>query len=117
MSLTQDLKILICSVKNVKSSQKRTYRTFYVSNKHERLQKIESFLNIMTSKGFYFSSKIEKNKGDRDFNVNDIDALLLFPKNNYIKCKPYIFLKFYHCWRCLPFPCFSLNLDSSLAPC
>ena len=24
----------------------------------------------MISKGFYFSSKIEKNKGDRDFNTN-----------------------------------------------
>ena len=35
--------------------------------KHERLQKIESFKNIMISKGVYFSSKIEKNKGDRDF--------------------------------------------------
>ena len=32
-----------------------------------RLQKIESFKNIMISKGFYFSSKIEKNKGERDF--------------------------------------------------
>ena len=50
-----------------KAPQKRTYRTFYVSKKkHERLQKIESFSNIMISKGFYFSSKIEKNKGDRD---------------------------------------------------
>ena len=35
--------ILICSVKNAKASQKRIYRTFYVSKKHERLQKIESF--------------------------------------------------------------------------
>ena len=42
-SSPQDLKILICSVKNAKASQKRTYRTSYVSKKHERLQKIESF--------------------------------------------------------------------------
>ena len=41
--LPQDLKILICSVKNAKASQNRTYRTSYVSKKHERLQKIESF--------------------------------------------------------------------------
>ena len=27
------------------------------------------------------------------------------------------FFKLYHCWRCLRFPCFHLNLDSSLAPC
>ena len=33
--LRQDLKILICSVKNAKASQKRIYRTFYVSKKHE----------------------------------------------------------------------------------
>ena len=39
----KDLKILICSVKNAKASQKRIYRTSYVSKKHERLQKIESF--------------------------------------------------------------------------
>ena len=41
----------------------------FVSKKRERLQKIESFKNIMISKDFYFSSKIEKNKGDRDFKV------------------------------------------------
>ena len=54
-------------LKNTKASQKHIYRTFYVSKKHERLQKIESFENIMNSKGLYCSSKIEKNKGDRDF--------------------------------------------------
>ena len=30
-------------------------------------KKMESFQNIMISKSFYFASKIEKNKGDRDF--------------------------------------------------
>ena len=93
--LRHDLKILICSVKNAKASQKCIYRTFYVSKKHERLQKIESFKNIMISKGFYFSSKIEKDKGDREFKqlgLKSVHKIYVSPnrpnlKISVVKCK------------------------------
>ena len=35
----------------------------------------------MISKGFYFSSKIEKNKGDRDFKRN---VAVIFPQELFI---------------------------------
>ena len=47
-------------------------RTFHISKKTLKTAK-----NIMISKGFYFSSKKEKNKDDRDFNIQKDNLLAI----------------------------------------